>query len=172
MYFDTTCWIRTIETVSGSLLNEKNAIIDILDLKEQNPSQYEIVSCKTQLHQLYTKKNSGNTSAAMKEALVVAIAQLEIHAEHTITNDPFNVIQKRNELQQLISLPDNEDAKHIVTAWIHQADYFITVDWRSILNFNTGHIIENALRSMVHPIQGIIGLNMTIIDPISLLAIL
>lgn len=152
IYFDTTCWIRTIENdLNQSSEKEKQTILRILEMVQKDPSKYEIVSCQTQINQLYTKKNSSNTDQKKKEALAYVIAQIEIYCSNTINNNPINSNSSRDELQRKISLRDNEDAKHIAIAWLREADYFITVDWSSILNINTDKQIEEALASMYHP---------------------
>lgn len=170
IYFDTTCWIRTVETnLNKHSETEKTIILDILEMVEQNSSQYEIVSCQTQLNQLYVKKNSSRTSADMKEALIYAIAQIEVHCNNTIDDDPANSNLIRDQLQEKISLPDNEDAKHIAIAWLQDTDYFITTDRISIINININKRIENALASMQNPNSNQTGKVVKICSPESFL---
>lgn len=167
LYFDTTTWIRTVETPSDIFKRkEKEAITEILELNEKQPNEYEIISSKTQLNQLYTKKNSLRTEQVMKDSLEYVIAAIEEKTNTSCKNDPWNVNQFLDSILKNTGLPDKEDAKHITIAWINNADYFITTDWRSILNLNKTNIIENSLKNLIHPNNGNSGYEVKIIDPV------
>lgn len=147
VYLDTTCWIRTIENPSKRfLIEEKNATRKIIE-KIQQSSNFEIISSKTQLEQLYVKKNSGNTSPQDKNALAFVIAQIETISSK-YQQDPNNTALVRDEILAKTTLPDREDARHIAIAWLSCCDFFITIDWNTILNLNKSRMIESALSSI------------------------
>lgn len=147
VYLDTTCWIRTVENPTKRfLIEEKDATRKIINQIQQS-SNYEIISSRTQLHQVYIKKNSGNTSPQDKNALEFVIAQIEVNSSG-YQHDPTNTISIQNEILSRTTLPDREDARHIAIAWLSHCNFFITIDWNTILNLNQSRMIESALSSI------------------------
>ena len=130
MYLDTTCWVRTCEVPSKRfLLEEKTATRKIISRIFQT-ANYELVSSRTQLNQLYVKKNSLKTSPDDQNALDFVIAQIEtLCSGHQ--NDPLNTRLVQNELLSKTTLPDKEDARHIAIAWLSGCNYFVTIDQAS-----------------------------------------
>jgi len=170
LYLDTTCWFRPFEdhTVQARI-DEQNAITTILEQNENDSNEFGIVSCQMQLHQLYTKRNSLNTSEDEREVLDLIIVSLEEHAENT-DNNPTGINNLIQPFIDATQLPDREDARHILTAWIRGAEYFITTDYSSILNYNSNGEIENYLSLQNHPILGTTGYTVKIRDPVSYVA--
>lgn len=168
IYFDTTCWYRPFESHSvQSRIDEQNAILEILEENENDNSTYEIVSCEMQVNQVYSKRNSLNTSANQRILLQSIIDSIETHTGNTTDRNPFNVSQFIDPLLQATNLADREDARHIITAWILKSDYFLTTDYSTILNHNTNRQIESFLDSQIHPILGLNGHVVEIRDPIT-----
>ncbi len=171
LYFDTTCWYRPFENHTvQSRINEQEAIISILEENEKDNVGYEILSCEMQVNQVYSKRNSLNISPEHKLLLQSIIDSIEMHTGNSTENNPFNVTQFLNPFLAATSLPDREDAKHILTAWILKVDYFITTDYTTILNINDNRQIENFLDSQIHPALGTLGNVVEIRDPVTGLA--
>lgn len=127
-------------------MEEKTATRKIIS-KISRKSDYELVSSKTQMKQLYFKKDNPNTSSANKNALEYIIAQMESLCSG-IQNDPPNTPLVQGELLSKTTLPDREDARHIAIAWLCGCNYFVTIDWKTILNLNGSKMIESALTSI------------------------
>jgi predicted nucleic acid-binding protein len=128
------------------LIEEKHATRKIIEKIHQS-SNFEIISSKTQLDQVYIKKNSSNTSAQDKNALDFIIAQIETISSN-YQQDPINTSSIRDEILSKTTLPDREDARHIAIAWLSCCDFFITIDWNTILNLNKSRMVESALSSI------------------------
>ena len=87
------------------------------------------------------------TSPEDKNALDFVIAQIESISQG-YDQDPVNTNFVQNEILIKTTLPDREDARHLAIAWISCCDYFITMDWNTILNLNQSRMIESALSSI------------------------
>lgn len=115
------------------------------------------------------KKNSLRTSQSMKDVLDLIIASVEEHTGTSTNSNPYGINELLEPFLSVTQLQDKEDARHILTAWIRGAEYFITTDYSSILNYNTNCEIENYLNSQSHPILGTTGHTVKIRDPSSFL---
>lgn len=155
IYLDTTCWIRTTESndiLTRFQTEEKEAILNFLDIIWANSEEFQVVSSKHQRYQIENKIR--NTNPTQKTALEYVLAQIETLASKTLQYNPSLHNEKTAEfLTKFPMMPDREDARHIIISWLHNADYFVTTDWRSILNINPAKNIENVLASLIHPIS-------------------
>ena len=158
IYLDTGVWIRLFETsLDVHREKDKNAIGDILD---EICGTHEIISSLFQNNQLEGLKNSytGNKQLAM----IAAIAQCKQASGNTMHSTPYH----KYEFEQLMAktgLQDNEDGHHIVIAWLNGVEYFITVDYSTILSKKSD--IEEALQ--VIPILPYFGTkDMKIVSPV------
>ena len=168
IYLDTTCWYRPFEDHSvQSRIDEQNTILEILEENEKNNPTFEIVSCEMQVNQVYSKRNSLNTSTDQRILLQSIIDLIEMNTGNTTDRNPYNVNQFVNPLLQATNLSDREDARHIITAWILKSNYFLTTDYSTILNHNTNRQIESFLDSQVHPTLGLNGHTVEIRDPVA-----
>lgn len=172
IYFDTTCWVRMVENDLNKqfLEKEKESILEIQDIVENNKDKFEFISSNHQLQQLDNKLENPQTSDDQLDPLLVVIASCKVHAGETSDYDPPSSTQMANELAGKVNLPDFEDVKHIAIAWIKEVNYFVTVDWTTILNLNQNKMIENALDSMWHPTLHFTAKPVEIFDANSFLA--
>lgn len=171
IYLDTTCWYRSFERHKvQERISERNAILSILEENEKDNKEFKIVSCKMQINQIYSKWNSLDTDEVQKTLLRSIIASIKFHAGDSVSGNPYQVRQFLDEFLTSTDLPDVEDARHILTAWILRADYFLTTDYTTILNVNADHRIESFLDSRIHPILGTVGRSIKILSPVSGLA--
>lgn len=169
LYLDTTCWYRPFEEHSvQARKDEQSAITTILEKNKENPNDFGIVSCLMQINQIYSKKNSLGTSEERKKVLDLIITVIEEHAVDIDSNPP-GINPLLRPFTDATQLHDNEDARHILTAWIRGAEYFITTDYSSILNYNSNCEIENYLSSQNHPVLGTTEHTVKIRDPVSYL---
>jgi len=136
-----------MEDPSKRFLKEEKKATRKIVAQISESSNYEIISSQTQLNQLYVKKNSTNTSATDRDALDFIIAQIETICSG-YQNDPPDTRLIQNDLLSKTTLPDREDARHIAIAWLSCCDYFITIDWKTILNLNNSRMIESALTAI------------------------
>ena len=90
LYLDTTCWYRPFENHSAQdRIDEQNAITTILEENDDGNPIFEIVSCEMQVNQVYSKRNSLNTSQEEKEVLQLIIDSIELHTGNTTTVNGF-----------------------------------------------------------------------------------
>ena len=149
LYFDTTTWIRLYENLTEDYTKlEQEAIDDILD--EKNNTLFEIISSKFQVDQLYTLLNSSNTSENKKDAIQKSIAQCIENTGQTTQTSPY-CQQELDEFMLESKINHREDGRHIVTAWIREANYFITTDRELYKDKQID--IEKALSKMWNPLS-------------------
>ena len=166
LYIDTTCWYRPFENHTiQARIDEQEAIFSILEENENSNPVFEILSCQMQVNQVYSKRNSLNTSPDEREVLQLIIDSIEDHTGNTTNNNP-NTRPFLDSFLNATNLSDKEDARHILTAWVLGADYFLTTDYTTILNVNDNRQIENFLDSQIHPLSGALGNIVEIRNPI------
>ena len=142
-------------------MDERQAILDILDVIDNNQSEFQIISSLYQINQLYSKLRSKNTSANLQEALPTSIAFCETHAGNTIKSNPVYK-SLADELLAKSNIRDQDDANHIVIACIRDVDYFITTD--SELYRDKVDDIKTALIPILNQMSRIQGIE--ILNPI------
>jgi len=83
LYLDTTCWYRLFEVHTiQARINEQEAIISILEENEKSNEDYKILSCQMQVNQVYSKRNSLNTSTEQKSIMM----KIRTGEKNTINN--------------------------------------------------------------------------------------
>ncbi len=144
IYLDTGIWIRLFETnLTQEQEKDQQAIEDIL---EELKNKHEIVSSRFQVRQLEALLSGSQGNKRL--AVTAALAQCKYAAPSTIQSTPYHDNEFR-ELMQKTGLQDAEDGHHIVIAWFKGAEYFVTVDYTTILSKK--NVIESTIASIIMP---------------------
>lgn len=165
LYFDTTTWIRLYETnLDKKNQQEQDAIDDILQKIDEE--SLIIISSKFQLNQLYSLSHSVNNSSNKNDAIAKAIAHCLETTGITTNTSPY-CKQELDEFMVESKIQHKEDGRHIIIAWIREADYFITTDYELFKDKKSD--IEKALNKMWHPLSPIHSQRMSILNPVGFL---
>ena len=156
IYLDTNAWVRPFEQ-GNTIVNLQKIAMD--KLLEQN---FDIFSSKFQLQQ-FGRLIRTELNLDRKLNFQYARDLCEYTCPNSIKIHTY-VKRESDQLLQQTMMNDNEDAIHIVIAWLRGAKYFITAD--DELYDTKKFIIERSLQR-ISPIPGMTPENLQILDPIN-----
>jgi len=155
IYLDTNAWVRPFEQGDRIVNLQKNAMDDLLD------QGFDIISSNFQFKQF---------SRLIRDTSILDKKQNFQYARDLCEHICPNSIKLRtwvkpqsDKLIEKTNMNDNEDAIHIVIAWLRGVKYFITAD--DELYDTKKNLIERSLQT-ISPIPGMITDNLEIFDPI------